>query len=150
MSQNNILRQIRTEQNIGQSELARKAGVSKQLIWGFENGKNGISPQVLRKISEILKVEPNHIINQEKEKRAFGIKQKDKLAQAIKFANEFYKDYDFDSEMIAKISTELYSFMVDFDSLKAEMASDKFDKSLDDKIASGLAARCFLNIKGKI
>jgi hypothetical protein len=67
----------------------------------------------------------------------------------MKITHEFYKDYDFDHETMSKIATEMYSFMSDFDKLKAEISGKNFNKSLNDKIAAGLAARCFLNFKDK-
>lgn len=145
MSQN-YLKSLRKSQNIGQTELAQLAGVSKQLIWGFENGRNGVSPQVLRKLAAVLQVTPNQILKGEDDK-AFNQNDKDLLLRAMNTAHEFYKDYNFDHEMMAKITTELYSFMSDYKNLKAEMGNNIFDKSLNDKIASGLAARCFLNTK---
>ncbi|MBL6665112.1 MAG: helix-turn-helix transcriptional regulator [Rickettsiales bacterium] len=145
MSQN-YLKVIRKDQNIGQTELAELAGVSKQLIWGFENGRNGVSPQVLRKLAAVLKVTPNHILKG-KDDTKVDQNDKDLLLKAMTTAHEFYKDYNFDHTMMAKITTELYSFMSDYKSLTAELGNNAFDKSLNDKIASGLAARCFLNIK---
>lgn len=146
MSQN-FLKTLRKDQNIGQTELAQLTGVSKQLIWGFENGRNGVSPQVLRKLAGVLNVTPNQILSGKQEEKKFNDKDKELLLKAMNTAHEFYKDYDFDQETMAKITAELYSFMSDHTNLKEELGSQNFDKSLNDKIASGLAARCFLNTK---
>jgi len=148
MSQN-FLKTLRKSQNIGQTELAELAGVSKQLIWGFENGRNGVSPQVLRKLAAVLQITPNQILSGKEEDKKFNQDDKELLLKAMSTANEFYKDYDFDQETMAKITAELYSFMSDHRNLKEEIGSKIFDKSLNDKIASGLAARCFLNSKAE-
>ena len=145
----NFLKQIRTEKSFGQSELARKAGVSKQLIWGFENGRNGLSAEVLRKIAEVLKVNASHIISSKKDGGVFDEKEKKRMLEAMKITHEFYKDYHFDHETMSKIATEMYGYMSDFDTLKADIGNKNFNKSLNDKIAAGLAAKCFLNFKHK-
>jgi transcriptional regulator with XRE-family HTH domain len=145
----NFLKKIRKEKSFGQAELARKAGVSKQLIWGFENGKNGISNEVLRKLAEVLKVSPSHIISGQANGETFNEKDKNRMLEAMKITHEFYKSYGFDYEMMSKIAAEMYGFMTDFEKLKAEIGSKTFDKSLNDKIAAGLAAKCFLSFKNK-
>jgi len=143
----NFLRQIREEKSFGQTELARKAGVSKQLIWGFENGKNGISNEVLKKLATALKVNPSYIMTGKMEAESFDAKDKQRMFEAIKITHEFYKDYGFDQDTLSKIATEMYGFMVDFDRLKVAMENKNFNKSLNDKIAAGLAAKCFLSSK---
>lgn len=146
MSQNH-LKALRKTLNIGQTELAELAGVSKQLIWGFENGRNGVSPQVLRRLAEILKVTPGQILTGKAEEKKFNDQDKELLLKSISAVNDYYKDYNFESEMMAKISAELYSFMADYKTLEAELNSESFNKTLNDKIASGLAAKCFLNLE---
>lgn len=145
----NFLKKIREERSFGQTELAVKAGVSKQLIWGFENGKNGVSGTVLRKLAEILKVNPSYIMTGKMAGESFDQKEKQRLFEALKITHEFYKDLDFDHETLSKIATEVYGFMTDFDKLKQEIGGGDFNKSLNDKIAAGLAAKCFLNFKDK-
>jgi transcriptional regulator with XRE-family HTH domain len=146
MSQN-FLKQIREEKSFGQAELARKAGVSKQLIWGFENGKNGVSSEVLRKLAEVLKVTPNYITKGSDVGSPLTEEEKKRMFEAMKITHEYYKDYGFDYEMMSKIATEMYGFMSDFEKLKEQIGSNSFDKSLNEKIASGLAAKCFLSFK---
>ena len=46
-----------------------------------------------------------------------------------------------------QFSTELYSIIVDFDELKNDAERDKYKKSLEEKIAVGLASKCFLKLK---
>jgi len=69
-----------------------------------------------------------------------------RLAAAIQFAVNKHAD-QFDKETIVKIATELYGIIVDFDSIKKDPERKKFKKNLEDKIALGLAAKCFLNYK---
>ena len=47
----NFLKKIREDKKIGQSELALRIGVSKQLLSGFENGRSGVSNEVLKKLA---------------------------------------------------------------------------------------------------
>jgi transcriptional regulator with XRE-family HTH domain len=145
----NFLRKIREEKSFGQSELARKAGVSKQLISGFEKGRNGLSAEVLRKIADVLKVNPTYIITGKKSGESFNDAEKNRMMEALKITHEFYKDYDFDHETMSRIATEMFGFMSDFEKLKAEIGGKNFSKSLNEKIAAGLAAKCFLSFKGK-
>jgi len=42
----NFLKKIREDKKIGQTELATRIGVTKQLLSGFENGRSGISNEV--------------------------------------------------------------------------------------------------------
>jgi len=149
MSQN-YLKQIRQEKSVGQAELAGMAGVSKQLIWGFENGRNGVSYEVLRKLAEALKVTPSYITTGSEFEESLSEDDKRRMFEAMKISHEYYKDYGFDFEMMSKISAEMYNFMTNFEKLKEQIGSNGiFDKSLNDKIAAGLAAKCFLSFKDK-
>jgi hypothetical protein len=61
-----------------------------------------------------------------------------------------FKNYgdEFDKDTIIKISTELYTLIVDFHELNNESDKQNFIKLLEEKIAVGLAAKCLLkNIK---
>ena len=58
----NFLKKIREDKKIGQSELALRIGVSKQLLSGFENGRSGVSNEVLKKLAEALDVSPDAIL----------------------------------------------------------------------------------------
>ena len=58
----NFLKKIREDKKIGQSELAVKIGVSKQLLSGFENGRSGISNEVLQKLADVLEVSSDAIL----------------------------------------------------------------------------------------
>jgi transcriptional regulator with XRE-family HTH domain len=141
----NFLKKIREDKKIGQSELATKIGVSKQLLSGFENGRSGISNEVLKKLSEALDVSPDAILLGKSIKPFddFGRRQ---LSEAMSMTFKFFGD-EFDKDTIIKISTELYSIIVDFDELKNDAERDKFKKTLEEKIAVGLASKCFLKLK---
>ncbi len=144
----NFLKQIREEKKVGQSELAQKIGVSKQLLSGFENGRSGISNEVLKKISEVLDVSPDVILSG-KSSRPFDEKDKHKLTQAMSLAFKIYGD-QFDKDILIKIATEIYGFMVDFDLAKNQIARDKLKNSLEEKIVIGLAAKGFLDSNEKL
>ncbi|MBU6141263.1 MAG: helix-turn-helix transcriptional regulator [Proteobacteria bacterium] len=139
----NFLKQIREEKKIGQSELAQKIGVSKQLLSGFEKGRSGISNEVLRKISEVLDVSPDAILTG-KSSRPFDEKGRQKLTQAMGLTFKIYGD-QFDKDVLIKIATELYGLMVDFDLAKNDIAREKLKNSLEEKIVMGLAAKVLLD-----
>ncbi len=141
----NFLKKIREEKRISQSNLARKIGVSKQLLCGFENGRSGISNEVLAKLALALEVPKDAIITGKYDK-SYDLKGKQQLAEALKLTFDFYGD-EFDKDTIIKISTELYGLIVDFDGIKDEANKINFKKSLEDKIALGLASKCFLQTK---
>jgi transcriptional regulator with XRE-family HTH domain len=140
----NFLKKIREDKKIGQSELAVKIGVSKQLLSGFENGRSGISNEVLQKLADALEVSSDAILTGKSTKPFNEIGRK-QLSEAMNMTFKFYGD-EFDRDTIIKISTELYSIIVDFDELKNDADREKFKKSLEEKIAVGLASNCFLKL----
>jgi len=141
----NFLKKIRQDRKIAQSDLAQRVGVSKQLINGFENKRNGISNEVLRKIAEILEVSPDAILSG-KSSNPFDDQGRKQLSEAMNLTFKHYGE-EFDKETIVKIATELYGLMIDFDRLKSDSDKKKFKRSLADKIALGLASKTFLNEK---
>lgn len=143
----NFLRKIREDKKIGQSDLAEKIGVSKQLLSGFENGRSGVSNEVLKKLADALDVSPDAILTG-KSYKPFDEKGRKQLSEAMNMTFKYYGD-DFDKDTIIKISTELYALIVDFDGLKNDSERDNFLKSLEEKIAIGLASKCFLKFKNK-
>ncbi len=140
----NFLKKIREDKKIGQSELAVKIGVSKQLLSGFENGRSGISNEVLQKLADALEVSSDAILTGKSSKPFSEIGRK-QLSEAMNMTFKFYGD-EFDRDTIIKVSTELYSIIVDFDELKNDADREKFKKSLEEKIAIGLASNCFLKL----
>lgn len=139
----NFLKQIREAKNISQIDLAVRAGVSKQLLSGFENGRSGISNEVLQRIAEILEVSTDTIFNG-KSQTPFDEKGRKILLQAMQNTFEFYGN-QFDKDTIIKIATELYGLMIDFESVDNKSMQKEFRLELEDKITLGFAAQCFLN-----
>lgn len=139
----NFLKQIREARSISQIDLAVRAGVSKQLLSGFENGRSGISNEVLQRIAEILEVSTDAIFNG-KSQNPFDENGRKLMLQAMQNTFEFYSG-KFDKETIIKISTELYGLMIDFESLDNKSMQKEFRLELEDKVNLGLAAQCFLN-----
>jgi len=115
------------------------------LLSGFENGRSGVSNEVLKKLSEALDVSPDAILLG-KSTKPFDDVGRRQLSEAMNMTFKFYGD-EFDKDTIIKISTELYSIIVDFDELKNDAERDKYKKSLEEKIAVGLASKCFLKLK---
>lgn len=144
MSQN-FLRQIRESKNIGQAELAQKVGVSKQLLCGFENGRSGVSNEVLRKLANALEVSHDAILSG-KSSKPFDDRGRKKLTEAMSKTFKFFGD-EFDKETMVQVATELYGLMIDFEHLEKEVERKSFKKNLEEKILAGLAAQCFLNYK---
>jgi transcriptional regulator with XRE-family HTH domain len=62
---NNNLSHIRTIKRVSLTELAQQVGVSRQLLWGFEKGRNKISFEVLEKTANLLNVSPKQILGEE-------------------------------------------------------------------------------------
>ena len=140
----NFLKKMREDKKIGQSELAVKIGVSKQLLSGFENGRSGVSNEVLQKLADALEVSSDAILTGKSIKPFSEIGRK-QLSEAMNMTFKFYGD-EFDRDTIIRVSTELYSIIVDFDELKNDADREKFKKSLEEKIAIGLASNCFLKL----
>ena len=143
----NFLKQIREEKKISQSDLAQKIGVSKQLLSGFEKGRSGVSNEVLKKLSEVLEVSPDAILTS-KSSRPFDERGRQQLTESRSLAFRVYGD-QFDKEILIKIATEVYAFTVDLDLAKTDLSKNKLKNSLEEKILSGLAAKCFLDSNNK-
>jgi len=141
----NFLRKIREDKKVGQSELAKKIGVSKQLLSGFEKGRSGVSNEVLKKLAEVLEVSPDAILTG-KSYKPFDDRGRKQLQEAMNMTFKYYGD-EFDKDTIIKISTELYGLIVDFDDLKNEDERQNFKNLMQDKIILGLASKCFLQYK---
>ena len=141
----NFLRKIRESKRIRQSELADQIGVSKQLLSGFENGRSGISNEVLQKLAIALDVSPDSILIG-KSNRSFDEVGKKQLTEAMRITFNEYGD-KLDKETIIKISTELYGMIFHNDFLVSDLEKIKYQESLQEKIIAGLAAQCFLKIK---
>jgi transcriptional regulator with XRE-family HTH domain len=141
----NYLKKIREDKKMSQSQLARKIGVSKQLLSGFEKGRSGVSNEVLKKLASALEVSSDVILSG-KTHKSFDENSRKNMSEAMNLVFENYGD-EFDKETIVKISTELYALMIDFESINEDSHKKQFLKSLEEKIAAGLAAQCFLKFK---
>ncbi len=59
------LKRLREEQVLSQRELARMAGLAQGTVWRLENGFEQARPLTIRKIAEVLGVEPRELVKQE-------------------------------------------------------------------------------------
>jgi transcriptional regulator with XRE-family HTH domain len=60
------LKRLREERVFFQRELARLAGLTHQTVWRFENGSTNAHPRTIRKIAEVLGVEPKKLVKKER------------------------------------------------------------------------------------
>lgn len=74
MSENfeNILRRIREQKNLSQSELGEKAGLQPAAISHFENGRRAPSFANLRKLADALSVSIDYLLGREEEPAGAG------------------------------------------------------------------------------
>ena len=128
----NFLKKIREDKKIAQSDLALKIGVSKQLLSGFENGRSGVSNEVLKKLADALGVSSDAILTGKSYKTLDKINRK-QISDAMNMTFKYYGE-EFDKDTIVKISTELYALIVDFDLLKTDTEKEVFRQQLEDKI----------------
>jgi transcriptional regulator with XRE-family HTH domain len=56
------LQRLREERVLSQRELARLGGLTHQTVWRFENGWTNAHPRTIRKIAEVLGVEPKELV----------------------------------------------------------------------------------------
>lgn len=141
MSQN-FLKKIREEKGVKASELARLVGVSRQNIYSYEQGV-GISNNVLIKIANALDVSANHILTGEESRSENAIKS-EYLSKAMDMTYKFYENDDLERSVMIKIATEIYNLIANYNKVKDSAHKEIFEKSLQDKIIKGLAAKCFL------
>ncbi len=59
------LQRLREERILSQRELARTAGLTHQTVWRFENGFVNAHPKTIRKIADVLGVEPKELVKKE-------------------------------------------------------------------------------------
>jgi len=60
------LQRLREDRVLSQRELARLAGLTHQTVWRFENGSTNAHPRTIRKIAEVLGVEPKKLVKKER------------------------------------------------------------------------------------
>ncbi len=56
------LQRLREDSVLSQRELARLAGLTHQTVWRYENGWTNAHPRTIRKIAEVLGVEPKELV----------------------------------------------------------------------------------------
>jgi transcriptional regulator with XRE-family HTH domain len=59
------LRELRRQKVLSMRELEEMSGVSYNTIWRLENGLTGAQPRTIRKIAEVLGVEPAELVRGE-------------------------------------------------------------------------------------
>jgi transcriptional regulator with XRE-family HTH domain len=59
------LRELRRQKVLSMRELEEMSGVSYNTIWRLENGITGAQPRTIRKIAEVLGVEPAELLKGE-------------------------------------------------------------------------------------
>ena len=143
MTKENFLKEIREKRGLTPSELARRAGISKQSLNGFEKKRHGVSNEVLLKLADVLEVKMDEIVPGkyppylEKGRRDY--------LKAIKLSDKYYEKEKFDEELMVDIATELHNFLISFDSEEKTAKIALLRKDMHRKICQGLAAKCFLN-----
>ena len=58
------LKELRRQKVLSMRELEEMSGVSYNTIWRIENGHTGAQPRTIRKIAEVLGVEPAELIRE--------------------------------------------------------------------------------------
>ncbi len=58
------LRELRRQKVLSMRELEEMSGVSYNTIWRLENSKTGAHPRTIRRIAEVLGVEPAELIRE--------------------------------------------------------------------------------------
>jgi transcriptional regulator with XRE-family HTH domain len=59
------LRQLRRQKVLSMQELEEMSGVSYNTIWRLENGITGAQPRTIRKIAQVLGVDPAELVKGE-------------------------------------------------------------------------------------
>ena len=59
------LKRLREDRVLSQRELAREAGLAQGTVWRIENGFSDVHPSTIRKLAEVLGVEPRELVRKE-------------------------------------------------------------------------------------
>jgi transcriptional regulator with XRE-family HTH domain len=59
------LRELRRQKVLSMRELEEMSGVSYNTIWRLENGVTGAQPRTIRKIAQVLGVDPAELVKRE-------------------------------------------------------------------------------------
>jgi transcriptional regulator with XRE-family HTH domain len=83
--------EIREQSNITQEVLAQELGISRTALSRLENGQRDISYEEMRKLSRILQVSPEDLVNSEDFEEKFALYRKtkpDQVNENLDKANE--------------------------------------------------------------
>ena len=155
---NNFLEKIRIRQKVSIAEIAKQVGVSRQLLWGFEKGKNNISTKVLEKIAKTLNCSVSQILGDESNERLYNNEKEQKTEipssptypikdQYLNYAMEIVDemiDHEFHSRQEkTHILSEVYKIVYEFYENQDDNAD--FAKELEKKIIANQGVLRFLN-----
>ena len=59
------LREARRQRVLSMRELERRSGVSYNTIWRLENGLTGAHPRTIRRLADVLDVDPAELLKEE-------------------------------------------------------------------------------------
>ena len=59
------LKELRRDRVLSLRELEERSGVSYNTIWRLENGITGAQPRTIRKIAQVLGVDPAELVKEE-------------------------------------------------------------------------------------
>ena len=59
------LKRLREDKVLSQRELAREARLAQGTVWRIENGFSEVHPSTIRKLAEVLGVEPRELVKRE-------------------------------------------------------------------------------------
>jgi transcriptional regulator with XRE-family HTH domain len=59
------MKALREEKVLSQRELASMAGLTQMTVWRIENGYRDARPQTIRKLAQVLGVEPKELVKRE-------------------------------------------------------------------------------------
>ena len=145
-SQRSLLYSLRVSKGLSINELAKKIRVSRQLLWAFENGKNQISAELLKKIAKTLNAPEDYFLiqNESEQKIEENIPIKDEyLGYAIEIIDEII-DHDFYSRSEkTHILHQVYKIVYDF--FENNDNKKEFVKDLEQKIVANQGVLDFLN-----
>lgn len=113
MFEGKILREIRTNQNISQTELGRRIGVTKVSVCGYENGTRTPSLETLSLICRELKKTPNdmlgfhNLIKREDNEIEYISDEEIKLIQRLRLSKDLYYKLINEPRIISYIQKKL-------------------------------------------
>lgn len=130
---------------VGKDETGKDI-ITASALSQFELGQASISLEKISKLISVLGVSYEELmvsgIKSENDVR-FSKKDKKLLFQAMDIASS--QCGDLGREKVIEIATEIYEFLVEFKEIKNNDLQEDFIKNLEEKIISGLAAKCFLD-----